>query len=187
MSKFLQREVHELALKGALDSSRKGLPSSSSSLWKTKRSSIIQLDPAMAIDQQIETGLASFCLCLLQKMKCSSWGSRAGGSQIMSSSTTAVGAAEQPAVACATQRTECADHGEPGRQRGWRDRAPSRPASATRRPGVEADSTRRLACRLARWSSSGEAPLVSRVSRAGKGRGKGLVRIAVAVTCDCEI
>ena len=39
---------------------------------------------------------------------------------------------------------------------GWRGRAPSRPGSAARRPGVEADSARRLACRLARWSSSGE-------------------------------
>ena len=42
---------------------------------------------------------------------------------------------------------------------GRRGRAPSRPGSAARRPGVEADSARRLACHLARWSS-----------RAGKAR-----------------
>lgn len=71
-------------------------------------------------------------------------------------------------MAGAAQRTECADHGET--EGGWRGRAPTRPASAARRPGVEADSARRLACRLARWSSSGVAP---RVSRAGKGEGGG--------------
>ena len=50
------------------------------------------------------------------------------------------------------------DSGDPRKKR-WRGRAPSRPGSAARRPGVEADSARRLACRLARWSS-----------RAGKAR-----------------
>ena len=47
-----------------------------------------------------------------------------------------------------------------------------RPGSAARRPGVEADSARRLACRLARWSSrAGKAR--EGVGGCGEGEGGG--------------